>query len=384
VAKSKIEWTDEVWNPIAGCSKVSAGCKHCYAERLAPRLVAMGQEKYVGTVDAQGRWTGKINFDRGSLLAPLRWKKPRMVFVNSMSDLFHPAVPFEWVDQVFAVMALCPQHTFQVLTKRPERMAAYMGEYMVGARHLHEAALAIRESVLGPLMVLAATTYSAKDPRFRPLSNVWLGVSVENQEEADRRIPKLLACPAAVRFLSCEPLLGGVDLERLSVSISATSFVMGGCLGDTDGTLFSPRGASGRGIDWVICGGESGGKARPMHPDWARGLRDQCVRAGVPFFFKQWGEWGDFTDSDISPGSEDIIFLASGEIVGAGYRAGRKSQGMVEPDWRERGGAWMCRVGKKAAGRLLDGVEWNGFPVREEDLTTESTKITEKKVEVES
>jgi protein gp37 len=239
---TSIEWTDATWNPVAGCTKVSKGCDNCYAERLTERFHGKGS---FGTVT--------LHPDRLNL--PLRWRKPRMVFVNSMSDLFHDHVPDAFIAQAFAVMAIASRHTFQVLTKRPGRMVSLLG------RQEFERAV-----------LLAIDRLLADEPRFGsdsltgsfyraayPLRNVWLGTSVENQRWADIRIPKLLETPSVVRFLSCEPLLGPVDLD-----------------------------AANR-VDWVIVGGESGPLARPMDAAWARSLRDQCSEAGVPFFFKQWG-----------------------------------------------------------------------------------------------
>lgn len=329
MSKSKIEWTDEVWNPIAGCTKVSAGCKNCYAEKMAKRCVAMGQAKYVGTVDATGHWTGQINFDEAALVAPLRWKRPRMVFVNSMSDLFHESVPDVFVDRVFAVMALCPQHTFQVLTKRPERMAAYMSELAVGPRVLE------RIEWTGAAMVEDGDLFHVD---LWPLPNVWLGTSVENQAEADKRIPWLLQCPAAVRFLSCEPLLGPVDIAVPWAGEETLPTVQ---------------------VDWVICGGESKAGARPMHPDWARGLRDQCQAAGVPFFFKQWGEWVPLHGSGISMAT---LVHPIGDVTryDVKFRDGQVCRG--ERRQGDDPEALWYRVGKKAAGRLLDGREWNEMP----------------------
>jgi protein gp37 len=220
--RSRIEWTEATWNPTTGCDRVSAGCDNCYALTLARRLKAMGSAKYQNDGDARTSGPGfGVTVHESTLTAPLRWRTPRVVFVNSMSDLFHARVPAAFVARVFEVMAATPQHTYQVLTKRATRLRR-----------------------LSP------------DLPWPP--NVWMGVSVENSDVADR-VAELRQVPAAVRFLSCEPLLGpldGVDLD---------------------------------GIGWVIAGGESGPGARPMDPAWVRQLRDACVSRGVQFFFKQWG-----------------------------------------------------------------------------------------------
>lgn len=369
MSKSKIEWTDVVWNPIAGCSKVSAGCKHCYAERLAARCVAMGVEKYVGTVDGAGRWTGKVNFDEKALLAPLGWRKPRMVFVNSMSDLFHPEVPDEWVDRVFAVMALCPQHVFQVLTKRPERMAEYF-EF-------------IKRRFMSPRSFWSHIPQEHHDrldenPVAWPLPNVWLGVSVENQATADERVLKLAKCPAAVRFLSCEPLLEGISLAFAFVNIREQTHEETGEKRrvDLDGNVLPISGAEAysmnycdpfrrKNIDWVICGGESGVGygIRPMHPDWARGLRDQCVGAGVPFFFKQWGNFAAVYDRDQDASGSQV------NNVKANFPRGRWVNLEGGHGFHGDRVHWMVPVGKVKAGRLLDGREWNEMP---DQLTVDS------------
>lgn len=209
---SKIEWTETTWNPVTGCTKISAGCKYCYAERMARRLKAMGQEKY--------RNGFEVTCHPEALNEPGSWRKPRMVFVCSMADLLHPDAHADFVADVIRVMARTPRHTFQVLTKRADRLPD-------------------------------RTSY-----RWPP--NVWVGVTVEDRRVM-WRIQYLQRTAAHVRFLSCEPLLE--DLGTLDLT----------------------------GIDWVIVGGESGPRARPMHPDWARSIRDQCVAAGVPFFFKQHG-----------------------------------------------------------------------------------------------
>lgn len=210
---SRIEWTEATWNPVTGCTKVSAGCKNCYAERMAKRLQAMGVPQY--------RNGFKLTLQPEMLDVPRRWKRPRTVFVNSMSDLFHPEVPLEFIKRVFAVMNECPQHTFQILTKRPEIAAEF-------------------------------------SPELKWTRNIWMGTSVENMLVM-HRVHDLVRVKAKVRFLSLEPLLG--PLPRLPL----------------------------RGIHWVIVGGESGPRARPMKKEWVTPIRDRCIERGVPFFFKQWG-----------------------------------------------------------------------------------------------
>ncbi|HEY1814851.1 MAG TPA: phage Gp37/Gp68 family protein [Kofleriaceae bacterium] len=267
---TSISWTDATWNPIRGCSRVSDGCRHCYAEAVAARFSGPGQP-YEGLAKIGVRtghhpkWTGEVRFIADHLADPLRWKKPRRIFVNSMSDLFHENLTNEQIAAVFAVMASAPQHTFQVLTKRARRMR----EWFEWADDLTPSALygyaehAIptdddQGRMLGFLRLRKAW----------PLPNVWLGVSVENQETAAARIPELLATPAAVRFLSCEPLLGPIDMPTVHV--------------------FGPNPTwSGPRIHWAIAGCESGPGARSCNVEWLRSLRDQCADAGVAFFLKQ-------------------------------------------------------------------------------------------------
>jgi protein gp37 len=273
---TKIQWTDQTWNPIVGCSKISPGCDHCYAERMACRLSVMlggigtgdnmeAWEAY-SWVARDGHWTGKTSFVKSALRKPLHWRKPRRIFVCSMGDLFHESVPFEWIDRVFRVIALRPQHTFQVLTKRAARMAKYFASLDT------EAGLQRWSNSNG--LYGRTGTHSPTALTIRKLPNVWLGVTAENRKQADLLIPHLLRCPAAVRFLSVEPMLEAVDI------------IKGLCAIDRNG---EPCGRLEDGIDWVICGGESGPGARPVHPDWIRDLRDQCAEAAIPFFFKQWG-----------------------------------------------------------------------------------------------
>jgi protein gp37 len=245
---------------------------------MTRRLEAMGQKDYAG-LTTKKHFNGVVRTLPHKLDVPLKWKKPRMVFVNSMSDLFHQDVPFDFVDRVFAVMALCLRHTFQVLTKRPERMAEYMVSEIddrsvserIGEIIYHEAIMAIETGERFPID--ADTAKAASDPAL-PLPNVWLGTSVENQAAADERIPHLLNCPAAVRFLSCEPLLGPIRL-RTGVYLQGPDAV--------------PRGTTLEGIVWVIVGGESGHGARECDVQWIASIIDQCRAADVPVFVKQLG-----------------------------------------------------------------------------------------------
>lgn len=253
---SNIEWTEHTWNPVTGCSKISAGCKNCYAETIANRF--WKNRKFTDV-----RW----HDDR--LQQPMKRRKPTTYFVNSMSDLFHEDVPFDFIDKVFAVMALCPQHTFQVLTKRAERMAEYLNHEDAPMRIL-------RRSVEVQTPETRFSNQCGTDGWW-PLPNAWLGVSVENQEQADERIPHLLKCPAAVRFLSCEPMLGPVDFAQTSL------------VRDGEATGWNLFGSPDCGIDWAIVGGESGPGARPCRIEWVRSVVNQCKNAGVPVFVKQLG-----------------------------------------------------------------------------------------------
>lgn len=280
---SRIEWTDETWNPTIGCSPVSKGCRNCYAARESIRLAGRF-DHYKGLARSRSTggavFTGAVKLMEGRLEQPLRWRKPRRVFVDSMSDLFHPGVPDDFIDHVFAVMALSPSHTFQVLTKRPERMVAYVSIVDGWRRYTTWAANGSRL-----LRGLNRKDQATGVPPRWPLPNIWLGTSVEDQAAGDERIPHLLRTPAAVRFLSCEPLLGPLDLgtwvhppRRGKIAFTTTPETHPE---DAPVTIRSDL------IQWIIVGGESGPNARPMHPDWVRSLHDQCRAAGVPFFMKQ-------------------------------------------------------------------------------------------------
>lgn len=510
MADTSIEWTDKVWNPTTGCDRVSPGCDHCYALTMAARLKGMGSAKYQNDGDPRTSGPGFLAVEHESDLdAPLRWAKPRKVFVNSMSDLFHDRISDEFIARVFGVMSMAQRHTFQVLTKRHARMRSLLNS--------------------AAFLALVAAEVSAGDGEvYRrklagwPLPNVWLGVSVENQQWADIRIPALLGTPAAVRWLSCEPLLSSVDLsrwisgrergDRVGVDNAASLVsgrdgpdleVAGGdarcCCGGQGGGVHSaagghrpvgggrlptragdyvggacdcsctsdrvdgrqpandpasaggqpqerdqarqpsrepgvgdsfrergarspragalpvdqgreahagagaggatdsvsgphvagrPGGAPGcqcqhveedrdpsdvgvargpAGISWVVVGGESGAGARPMHPDWARSLRNQCQAAGVPYMFKQHGAWAPIgplygQSEDVEDVHMDALYLEVNqrrEVVQL-----EPSGVIVDPREHQPGlGTWlMARVGKKAAGRELDGRTWDQFP----------------------
>jgi protein gp37 len=322
MSKSSIEWTEATWNPVVGCSILSPGCTNCYAMKMAARIEAMqlaeherGKRpivgQYFGTtkkINGNAVWTGEINLaPQATLLQPLKRKKPTTYFVNSMGDLFHEDCPDEWIDKVFAVMAMAPQHTFQVLTKRAKRMRDYCGKF--------GNLITVSDGAISPMKIVPGAI-----SKLWPLPNVWLGVSTERQQEADERIPELLKTPAAIRFISAEPLLGPIDLTNIAP--------------DAVSVCDAIRNPS-RHLDWVIVGGESGPGSRPMHPDWARSLRDQCAAAGVPFFFKQWGEWAPYDRS-----KADGATLATPNSLDAP----------------------MQRFGKKLAGRSLDGIEYSEMP----------------------
>lgn len=328
---TEISWTDSTWNPIRGCTRVSEGCRNCYAEKVAYRFSGEGLP-YAGLAvlkNGHPSWTGKVEFVEKHLLDPLKWGRmladcwmcgagpndtcmhgskaspwssrwrSRRIFVNSMSDLFHEAVTDEMRDKIFAVMALCPQHIFQVLTKRPEQMLKYLTDRNLSQR--------IHERVKG-IMGYDNPKRPAINPSDLPLPNVWPGVSVENQKAADDRLDYL--CELASRgwqtMVSFEPLLGAVDPGKWWLSLGQNT--------------------------WAIVGGESGPGARPMQAAWARSLRDQCAAAGVPYFFKQWGAWVPTTDPKVAA-----------------------ARGIPLENC-------MSYVGKRAAGALLDGVEHKAFP----------------------
>lgn len=303
-----ITWTNVTWNPVTGCSKVSEGCAHCYAEREWARLSANPK-----LPDYFGRKFSNIMCHERRLDQPIRWKRPRMIFVNSMSDLFHEDVPFEFIDKVFTVMAVTPHHTYQILTKRPKRMKEYVERRFLKL-----------ESIV-------------------PLKNVWLGVTAENQETANERIPILLDTPASLRFVSVEPMVGSINLDMMIVQDTGRfRGIVSSLMGKK--TLWDTKNLIGEEdinkLDWVICGGESGPKARPIDPEWIKSLRDQCRFTDTPFFFKQWGEYIDLsqvTSPDLQIKGDTYSLLSNGALT-----------------------LWRC--GKKAAGNMIDGEIIEMFP----------------------
>jgi protein gp37 len=341
--KTGIEWCDATWNPVVGCSVVSPGCTNCYAMRDAYRKgFNRKTPAYHGltkSVNGNPIWNGKVALaSEATLVAPLKRRKPTAYFVNSMGDLFHEAVPDEWIDRVFAVMALSPQqHTFIVLTKRAKRMRNYFdGEAFGGPQaRIHDWCYR-PERYFSPAKDPTVGKLEKWPDRWKgwPLPNVVLGVSAEDQARADERIPDLLATPAAKRIVSAEPLLGPIDFTR--------------------GT-YNPGGDFPL-LDGVILGGESGPGARPMHPDWARSIRNQCAAASVPFFFKQWGEWTPGENVE-ARGTLDVAYFHVDDTWSFRRMTERESQETHRDDEPT-----LYRVGKRRAGRLLDGVEHNDLP----------------------
>lgn len=320
--KADVLWTDATWNVVTGCDKESAGCKNCYADRDWPRMAANPKSVYFGRVFTD------VQCHPERLDQPLRWTRARKIFVNSTSDLFHPAVPTEYLDQVFAIMGLAfvigKQHIFQVLTKRAERMQAYLADPGTVWRVTRAMKL------LGPTGGLPGENA----PPTWPLPNVWVGVSVENQAMAELRIPLLQQTPAAIRWLSMEPLLGPVDLEQFRIPALV------------DGVMASP-------VDWIVVGGESGPRARPMNPTWVRSLRDQCAKLGVPFMFKQWGAWAPATYKTVEDRPDLQAWRSDDKTLGS-------THWRAIHDWGNGIGSFIGAT--KDMGRLLDGTLHEAMP----------------------
>lgn len=324
---------DRAWSLVSGCSYVSEGCTNCWAAREAhmrgkQRNVFISA-RYAGLTADDGRWNGRVRPLEQNLDLPLRVKKPTVWAV--WNDLFHPDVPFEFIWKVFDTMLEAGQHTYLILTKRPERMAKFIR--------------------------------NIEDWNSTEADHIWMGVTAENQEQADKRIPVLLQIPAAVRFVSVEPMLGPVDLNYLHHNSEVEIDSLNGTHG-----VIRPHGGVSEKLDWVICGGESGPGARPMHPDWPRNLRDQCQAAGVPFFFKQWGEFKEVRRYETYSKYADSVGRVSRAIgsIESGQAALLNADGseLVNggPDHKVYPISHLERIGRKKAGRLLDGREWDEFP----------------------
>lgn len=355
--KTGIEWTDATWNPLRGCSRVSEGCRHCYAEGVARRFSGAGLP-YEGLIAKGGQWNGAIKLVPEMLDQPLRWTKPRRIFVNSMSDLFHENVPEDFIDQVFAVMAMAERHTFQVLTKRPERMRDYCQRLQARASEIAQRAVFLWGGVDPDGLYDWVQDRVARGP----LPNVWLGVSAEDQLTYDDRVGVLEQTPAAVRWVSLEPMLAAVN-ANLAMCMNGHGWVTPVVVNNgkdygcphcmTVVTRCGSRGPGAflksRGIDWIVVGGESGKGARPLHPAWVRALRDQCKAAGVPFLFKQWGEWLPAEAMEVD---EEQTLRVQRQII-----HGNHANLYVFDDLQQMG-----RVGKKTAGRLLDARLHDGYP----------------------
>lgn len=343
---SDIEWTDYVWNFLFGCSPKSSGCRFCYAEVFAHRGLHPSHKGLTTLVKGRPRWTGEVRLVEANLDRPLKITKPAKWFVNSMSDFFHEAVTFDMVARAWEVMKATPHHVYQILTKRPENI----------------------KKLLPP-------DFSAEN-----YPNVWLGVSVESQLFADQRIPVLLEVPAAVRFLSCEPLIGKVNLTHYLQLTEDNQYDpdkggwgydawSGGFVLDGDGDVYDPK----PGIHWVIVGGESGRGARPMHPAWVRQIRDQCQSAGVAFFFKQWGNWIPeppmaFDEHGINlpyqerdPHFPEIDW--NKKVQWGTLTLEGKYFNLTTPFRSDPTEACMFNLGKKITGRWLDGKVWDEMPL---------------------
>lgn len=373
--RTAISWTEATWSPFRGCSRISEGCRNCYAERIAERFSGPGQA-FEGFAERGRGWTRKVELQLDQLAVPLRWKRGRRIFVSSMTDVFHESISNEEIAAVFGIMAAAPQHTFQVLTKRAKRMREWF-EWVesTGYHPGHVLATALEDvsklddsadpclvdarwliGLINGVKGFAAGPYTEDAPNNSsrwPLPNVWLGVSVENQDAADERIPEQLATPAAVHFLSCEPLIGQVDLNRPRCDYPHHSEMWG--LADDEATPWCSECDSERsyyhwlhldgGIDWVIVGCESGPGARPCEVAWLRQLRDQCEAAGVAFWLKQARyRDGEYTITNRRP--VPIIEGRIGElipVIGFGPGSTRKGGGVIELPY-------------------LDGVQHAAFP----------------------
>lgn len=348
---TNIEWCDDSWNPMRGCSRVSQGCVNCYAEAISARFIHEGQpyEGLAKRTPAGPRWTNKVRFIPEQLLGPTRWTKPRRIFVNSMSDTFHEGFTDEEIDQVFAVMGLAYWHTFIVVTKRSDRMRRYLSDPTTPAR---------LQVIVGRMLAERATGIAIPSSELLwPLKNVWLLVSVEDMKTANERLHDLMRTPAFVHGVSAEPLLELLTLEpwmkswcpKCETHLPAIGKHYVGRKCGRCGTLAS-------GLDWVVSGGEGSNHPthtpRPWKPSWPASLQLQCERNGAAFFWKQNGDWCYFDAN-----SPCLSRLSTGPVARVD---GETYRGEHLYHWGE--GNMSVRIGKKKAGRLLYGVEWMDYP----------------------
>lgn len=367
---TKIEWTDATLNVVSGCTVISPGCTNCYAMRAGARGLPRHPSNGLTQPSKAGHvWTGEVRFNEVALLLPLSWRRPRRIFWNAHGDLFHENVPDEWIDKVFAVFALTPQHSHQILTKRSARMREYCAARSTQARVLN---------AMDALLTRGSSAWLGW-----PLPNVWAGVSVEDQARRER-VLDLAQTPAAIRFTSGEPLLEGITLTDIPLNGGADEhgieWLFNALTGEQyfigdDGFNYGGDGPPMSPLDWVIVGGESGSGARPMHPDWAIALRDDCKRAGVPFLFKQWGDWAPV--SDIAEDVIDACYAPAPARDPEGRRRCKVSQCVLHRDGSRFDGRsmyefgafhsgasamTMMEIGKRKAGRLLRGDQHDAMP----------------------
>jgi len=362
-----IEWTQrpgtrgETLNPIRAknretgkrgwfCVHANADCINCYAERINVKGGDTGGNGIA--YKAQLRDKVEVYLDEATLTKPLRWRDPRTIFLCSMTDIFGDWVEDAWLDRIFAVAALCPQHTFIVLTKRPKRMRAYLEEATRAWFGEDANAWRDRWSAAAAQVTGSPCAAGAIEALAWPLPNVWLGVSCGDQDAADAFVFDLIETPAAVRFLSCEPLRGPIDLTRIRLPLAVGIYTHFNAL-----AAVGKHGLDGRLLNWVISGGESGPNARPTHPDWAQGLRDQCAASGVAFFWKQWGEWAPGENADKAQTRTE----RTADWNGKGWDFSTLTAAQSAETHRDDE-PLLFRLGKKAAGHTLDGVEHHAFP----------------------
>jgi protein gp37 len=364
-SKSNIPWTDATWNPVVGCTHAgSPACDNCYARDGHEKRHKAYCEGKLQNTPQYAQPFEKVQLIPERLSDPLRWRKSRRIFPCSVSDIFHEAVPDSFLDRIFGTIILtCEKHTYQILTKRIDRAERYLRE-ADREKWVYESVELTRQNFNDPTWV-KAQLLKALDKN--PMPYMWLGVTAENQEQFDKRVKILLQMNAAVRFVSAEPMLGRIDAalglcqecpncgNRSWLDLPHGERVCDDC----DETFLDT-------LDWIICGGESGPNARPMHPDWARSLRDQCQEAGTRFYFKQWGSWMPI--SQMADGYCDTLYHPAPENDPEAIRRCKVENGVMQidgtfPEFRFPEGAMMMyNIGAKKAGSLLDGKEWKQLP----------------------